>query len=171
MENKVIKTIKSRVSTRSYTDKKVPLKKLEAILDAGKSAPSGMNRQICSILAIRKKSYIEAFRKISIEEREHDCYYGASTLILVYGPRDDRFTIQDASCILENMFIASEALGLGSCWINRSDEYLNTPNGKKLRKKLGLKESDFVVGTCIVGYINGDKPEVKPRREDLVRII
>ena len=119
----------------------------------------------------RKKSYIEAFRKISIEEREHDCYYGASTLILVYGPRDDRFTIQDASCMLENMFIASEALGLGSCWINRSDEYLNTPNGKKLRKKLGLKESDFVVGTCIVGYINGDKPEVKPRREDLIRII
>ena len=171
MENKVIRAIKSRVSTRNYTDKKVPLKKLEQILEAGKSAPSGMNRQICSILAIRKKSYIEAFRKIGLEVRGRDCYYNASTLILVYGPRDDRFTIQDATCILENMFIASEALGLGSCWINQSDELLNTPNGLKLRKKLGLKESDYVVGTCIVGYINGEKPQPKPRREDLVRII
>ena len=59
MENKVIKTIKSRTSTRSYLNKKVPLKKLEAVLEAGKYAPSGMNRQIINILAIRKNSLVK----------------------------------------------------------------------------------------------------------------
>ena len=59
MENKVIKTIKARTSTRKYLDKKVPLKKLEAVLEAGKYAPSAMNRQICSILAIRKGSLVK----------------------------------------------------------------------------------------------------------------
>ena len=171
MENKVIRVIKSRVSTRSYTDKKVPLKKLEQVLEAGKYAPSGMNRQICSILAVRKKSLLEQFRKLSHEVRGKDCYYGASTLILVYGPREDRFTIQDASSILENMFIAGEALGLSSCWINQSDELLNTPNGLKLRKKLGLSQDDYIVGTCILGYPNGDKPSVKPRKEDFIKIL
>lgn len=171
MENKVIRTIKSRVSTRNYANKRVPIKKLEQVLEAGKLAPSGMNRQICSILALRKKTYVETLRKLAQEVRGKDSFYGASTLILVYGPRDDKFTVQDASCILENMFIATESLGLGSCWIDCVDELLNTPTGLKLRKKLGLTENDYVVGTCIVGYIAGDKPQPKPRREDLVRIL
>ena len=153
MENKVIRTIKSRVSTRNYANKRVPIKKLEQVLEAGKLAPSGMNRQICSILALRKKTYVETLRKLAQEVRGKDSFYGASTLVLVY------------------MFIATESLGLGSCWIDCVDELLNTPTGLKLRKKLGLTENDYVVGTCIVGYIAGDKPQPKPRREDLVRIL
>lgn len=170
MENKIIRTIKSRTSTRSYLDKKVPLKKLEAILEAGKYAPSAKNRQICNILAIRKKSLVASLAKLAQEETNRNCYYDASTLVLVYGPRDDRFTIQDAACILENMFIAAEALGIASCWINQTDDVLNSKAGQKLRKKLGLTENDFVVGTCILGYAK-EKGQVRPRKEDMIKII
>lgn len=171
MENKVIKVIKSRVSTRKYLDKKVPLKKLEQILDAGKSAPSAKNRQICSILAIRRNSLVNKLRELGQEYANRDCYYGASTIVLVYGPREDVFTKVDSACILENIFVAAEALGISSCWINQSDEILNTPNGKKLRQKLGLTEDDYVVGSAILGYGDGEKPQPKAKREDLVRII
>ena len=170
MENKVIKTIKARVSTRSYTDKKVPLKKLEAILEAGKYAPSAKNRQICNILAIKNKRYVASLTTIAKEELERDCYYGAPVIVLVYGPRDDAFTVKDASCILENMFIAAEALGIASCWINQTDEVLNTKPGLKLRKKLGLTENDYVVGTCILGHAK-EKGVEKPRKEDMIKII
>ena len=170
MDNKVLKAIKGRTSTRSYLDKKVPLKKLEAVLEAGKYAPSARNRQICSILAIRKQRYVTAFAELAKKETGRECYYGATTLILVYGPRDDRFTEKDASCILENMFIAAESLNLGSCWINQTDELLNTKDGLKLRKKLGLNENDYVVGTCILGFAK-EKGTIKPRKEDMIKII
>lgn len=170
MENKVIKTIKARTSTRKYLNKKVPLKKLEAVLEAGKYAPSAMNRQICSILAIRKGSLVKKFHELAKEVANRECYYGASTLILVYGPRGDKFTPVDGACMLENMFIAATSLGLGSCWINQTDDLFNTPQGAKLRKKIGLTEEDQIVGTCILGYRDGE-PQTKPRREDLVKIL
>ena len=170
MDNKVIKTIKARTSTRSYLDKKVPLKKLQAVLEAGKYAPSAKNRQICHILALRNKRYVSALSKLADEHLGREAYYGATTLVLVYGPRDDGFTIQDATCILQNMFIAAESLNLASCWINQTDALLNTKEGLKLRKKLGLNENDYVVGTCILGYSN-QKGEIKPRKEDMIKII
>ena len=46
MSNKTLDLIKSRVSCRSYAEKKVPLKKILAVAEAGKFAPSGKNRQI-----------------------------------------------------------------------------------------------------------------------------
>ena len=170
MENKVIKTITSRTSTRSYLPKKVPLKKLEAVLEAGKFAPSAKNRQICHILAIRSGRYVNALHKLSNDVAQRDCFYGANTAILVYGPRDDGFTVQDASCILENMFIAAESLNLGACWMNQMDELLNSKQGIKLRNKLGLNENDYIVGTCLLGY--KDKiTDIKPRKEDMIKII
>lgn len=170
MENKVIKTIKSRTSTRSYLPKNVPLKKLEAILECGKMAPSGKNRQICNILAIRKKSLLNSLKALGQEAMGRECYYGAPVVILVYGPKEDPFTKVDAACILENMFIATESLGLGSCWINQSEELLSSHKGLKLRKKLGIGEDELIVGSCIVGYKDKETP-VKPRREDLVKIL
>ena len=44
MENKVIKTIKSRVSCRSYNDKKVELSKVRQIVECGVMAPTARNQ-------------------------------------------------------------------------------------------------------------------------------
>lgn len=62
---KTIDLIKSRVSCRDYSEKKVSIKKLQMILDAGKSAPSACNRQIADITAVRKSSYILKIRELS----------------------------------------------------------------------------------------------------------
>lgn len=170
MENKVLKAIKGRTSTRSYLDKKVPSKRLEAILEAGKYAPSGMNRQICHILALKNKRYVKALSELAVKITNRECYYGAPVIILVYGPKNDPFTWTDGSCILENMFIAAESLGLGSCWINQSEAILSDPQGLKLRKKLGISLDEVIVGSCIIGYKKDESP-VKPRKEDLVRVL
>ncbi len=170
MDNRTLKVIRSRTSTRQYLPKKVPLSKVLAVLEAGKYAPSGMNRQICSVLCVRKKSYVDKLIALGKELTGRANYYDASTIILVYGPKDDPFTKLDGSCILENMFIAAESLGLGSCWINQSEQLLSDPKGLRLRKSLGIKDTDYIVGTCILGY-KASENTVKPRREDLVRII
>lgn len=170
--NKTIEVIKSRVSCRSYSDKKVPKGKLELILEAGKAAPSGMNKQVCNILVIKSKATLEKIRYALTEKFNRDCLYGAKTLLLVVGKKDEPLVTQDGSCIMENMFIAATALKIDSCWINQLDELLSDPVYVKLRKKLNLDESFKVIGSVILGYRKeGDKLTPKPRKDDFIKVI
>ena len=172
MENKVVKTIKERVSCRAYSDKKVSLKKALEVAEAGKFAPSGKNRQIANIFVINSKRYVEKLCELSIKELNRDCMYGAKTIIIVTGPREDAFTFQDCSCILENMFVAATALKIASCWINQFDELFKSKDGLKLKKKLGIPEDHRVVGSCILGYPKeGTVLAVKERKADFIKII
>lgn len=172
MSNKTVELIKSRVSCRSYTDKKVPLKKVLEIAEAGKFAPSGMNRQIANIFVVHSKNKVEKLRNLSIKIRGSDCMYGAKTILLVGAPRDNRFTEQDCSCILENLFLAAHALKIDSCWINQFDELFQTNDGIKVKKSLGIPEDYRIVGSCILGYAK--EPEslkIKARKEDFIKVL
>lgn len=170
--NRVIETIVNRVSCRSYSEKRVPTSKLNQILEAGKYAPSGMNRQICNILLIKNKKVLENVRNALKEKFGRDCLYGANTLCLVYGKRDEPLVVKDASCILENMFIAANALRIDSCWINQLDDLLSDPKYTKIQKRLGLTDEDLVVGSIILGYRKeGIEIPTKPRKEDFIKII
>ena len=172
MANKTIENIKNRVSCRNYSDKKVSLKKVMEIAEAGKFAPSGMNRQIASIFVINSKRNVEKLRNLSLKIRGKDCMYGAKTIILVAGPRDDRFTYQDCSCILENMFVAAKALNIASCWINQFEDFFATPDGIKVKKSLGIPEDLCIVGSCALGYPGNDAQlSVKPRKEDFIKVL
>ena len=171
MSNKTIELIKSRVSCRAYSEKKVSLKKVLEIAEAGRFAPSAMNRQICNIYIINSKSKVEKLRTLSVKLRERDCMYGAKTVILVGGPRDDKFTFQDGSCILENMFLAAHALKISSCWINQFDDLFQEKDGLKVKKSLGIPDDYRIVGACILGYPKeGTVLASKPRKEDFIQI-
>ena len=100
-----------------------------------------------------------------------DCIYGANTLCIVYGKKDEPLVVQDGSCILENMFIAATALKVDSCWINQLDDMLSDPENKKLRDKIGIGEDERVIGSVILGYRKEDNIPVKPRKDNFVRFI
>ena len=172
MANKTIENIKNRVSCRSYSDKKVPIKKVMEIAEAGKFAPSAVNRQIANIYVVNSKRNVEKLRNLSLKIRGKDCMYGAKTIILVTGPKEDRFTYQDCSCILENMFVAAKALNIASCWINQFNDFFETNDGKKVKKSFGIPDDSIVVGSCILGYpSNGAQLSVKPRKEDFIKVL
>ena len=172
MKNKTIELIKSRTSCRAYSDKKVSLKKALEVAEAGKFAPSGMNRQIATIYVVNSKAKVEKLRNLSLKIRDRDCMYGAKTIILVGAPRGDRFTDLDCSCILENMFLAAHALKLSSCWINQFDEFFQTKDGLKVKKSLGIPEDYRIVGSCILGYAKeGNEAVVKERKADFIKVL
>ena len=172
MKNKTIELIKSRTSCREYSEKKVSLKKALEVAEAGKFAPSGMNRQIANIYVVNSKAKVEKLRNLSLKIRDRDCMYGAKTIILVGAPRGDRFTDLDCSCILENMFLAAHALKLSSCWINQFDEFFQTKDGLKIKKSLGIPEDYRIVGSCILGYAKeGSKQIVKERKADFIKVL
>lgn len=149
---KAIDAIKNRVSCRDFSDKKVSLKKLQMILEAGQAAPSACNRQIADITAVRKGVYINKIRDLSKCLMNRDIMYGASTIVLVHAPKVDAFCAQDCSCIIENMMVAATSLKIDSCWINQFDELLVSNEAKKLRKSLGIPDNHRVVGSVALGY-------------------
>lgn len=67
-----------------------------------------------------------------------------------------------------NLMNAAHALGLGSCWIHRAKEEFETPQGKALLKKWGIEGDYEGIGHCILGYVDGDDPAPKPRKENYV---
>ena len=169
MSNRTIDLIKSRVSCRAYSEKKVSFKKALEIAEAGRFAPSAMNRQICNIYVFNSKAKVEKLRTLSLNVANRDCMYGAKTVILVGGPREDRFTNLDGSCILENMFLAAHALKINSCWINQFDDLFQTKDGLKIKKSLGIPEDFCIVGACILGYAKDPNSLAsKPRKEDFI---
>lgn len=172
MDNKVIKTICSRVSCRSFSSKKVSLSKIKMITKCGEMAPSAKFRQIVNIAVINSKKQVEKLRSLSYETFDRDCFYGAHTLILVYAPNDDKFCLQDSSCVLQNMFIAATSLKIDSCWINQVDDLFKTEKGIKLKKQYGIYENARIVGTCAIGYANeGTQLKIKERKEDFTKIL
>ena len=142
------------------------------IAEAGKFAPSGMNRQIANIYVVNSKRNVEKLRNLSLKIREKDCMYGAKTIIIVAGPREDRFTFQDCSVILENMFVAANSLKIASCWINQFEDFFNTKDGQKVKKSLGIPEDFYVVGSCALGYpSDGAFPSPKARKDDFIKVL
>ena len=160
------------MSCRAYNEKRVSLKKALEVAEAGKYAPSGKNRQIANIYVVNSKRYVEKLRTLSLNELNRDCMYGAKTILIVGAPREDAFTFQDCSCILENMFVAASALKTATCWINQFDDLFNTKNGLKIKKALGIPEDYKIVGSCILGYAKDPESlQVKDRKEDFIKVL
>lgn len=164
--NETIKTLKTRVSVKSYTDRQVPDELLDAVLDAGLYAPSGMNNQKIYSVAVRDKATRDLLAQMNTQIRgaDTDMFYGAPCVIVVLADPERNTWVEDGSLVLGNLLNAAHSLGLSACWIHRARETFDTPEGKALLRKWGLPEHLRGVGNCILGY--ADKaPVVKPRAE------
>ena len=73
--------------------------------------------------------------------------------------------------VMGNLMLAAHSLGLGSCWIHRAKEEFQLPECKELLKTLGVEGEYEGIGHLIVGYPDGDTPELRPRKENYVYYI
>lgn len=97
-----------------------------------------------------------------------DPFYGAPTVVVVLADGEQANWLQDGSLVMGNLMTAAWSMGIGSCWINRAMEFFDMPEGKALLRKWGLPETLRGVGNCILGYIDGDVPAPKPRKEGFI---
>ena len=104
-------------------------------------------------------------------ERDIDPFYGAPTVRVVFADKTKMTYIEDGSLVLGNLMNAAHSLGIGSCWIHRAKEEFETEEGKELLKEWNIPDNYVGIGHCILGYIDGDLPEPKHRKEDYVTII
>jgi nitroreductase len=129
-----LEAIRKRRSIRSYTGAPVPREDLEQIVDAGRLAPSGNNRQPWEFIVITDKGIINEIKVVA------HWLENAGAVIAVVMDSTSRWWIEDGSAAVENILIASTAMGYGSCWLEgytvlreeRFKALLNVPRDKRL---------------------------------------
>lgn len=177
--NQTIKDIISRRSVKKYTSQPVPMELVEQVVEAGMYAPSGMNKQAAKIIAVTNTHLRDRLSQINLDivmgknlttsSGHSDPFYGAPVVLVVLAKKEVGTHLYDGALVMENLMIAANSLGLGSCWIHRAKETFETPEGKQILAELGIPDEYEGIGNCILGYAAPDalKPQA-PRKEDFV---
>ncbi len=159
-----------RRSTKAFLDQKVKDEDVEKIIEAGLSAPSGMNRQGGVIIDISDEETIEKLKALNSEigkfPSQVDPFHNAKRVLLVIVKKSST-AIYDGSCMMENMLLEASSIGLGACWIHRAKEEIESEKGKEILSSLPLDLDDYIgVGHVVLGYpkVESIKHEVNPGR-------
>ena len=129
-----LEAIRRRRSVRDFTGEPIPREDLLKIVDAGRLAASGYNRQPWDFIVVTDREMIDRL-KVASEWMDK-----AAAIIAVVLDPSSEWWVEDGSAAVENMLIASTALGYGSCWLEgytlpheeEFKELLGAPKGKRL---------------------------------------
>ena len=168
--NPTIETIKTRRSIRRFKPDMLPRETIDAIIEAGLYAPSGMNTQNTVIVAITDREVRDRLSRANaaVMGAERDPFYGAPVVLVVLAEKSRRTYVHDGSLVMGNLMLAAHALGVGSCWIHRAQETFDQPEWREFLKSLGLEGDYEGIGNCILGYTDGEEPVAPARREGRV---
>jgi nitroreductase len=149
-----VDVVLSRRSIRRYEQKEIPKDVLDSILEAGRQAPSAMNRQPWHFIVLTeyeiKKELSKGFFNRHIKDSAITIVGCANTGFL-----DGRWSTISTSIALQNMVIAAWAMGVGSCWIGDFKE-------DKVKQLLNIPGKWKVIALVSFGY-PAEKP--KPKRK------
>lgn len=188
--NETINVILRRRSSRKFKQEKIKDDELQIILEAGKHAPSAMNQQpwhftviqntelLKSINEMCKTALIKAKNKRFEEMSDGkdisriNLFFNAQTLIIVSGNEKAIAPMNDCNLAIENMLIAAESLGIGSCWIQAIYYLYSDIDGKDFLIKGGIiPKGNILIGSAVFGYKTAEVASAPPRRENTVTII
>lgn len=175
----VIDNIMARRSIRQYTNQPVEREKLDKIVECGINAPSGMNSQPWIVRVVTDSAFIngttEIYRRENAERVAADStfknmYRNATALICIASPLNGSGQLE-AGLLGENMMLAAQALGLGSCCLGGPVNFLkeNTEACQYLAK-LDIPADYQLLYIIGVGY-PAEKPEARPRDASKVKFI
>lgn len=158
--------LKNRRSIRKYKPQQVSDAHLDAILEAGLYAASGMNTQNTVMVAVRDKETRDQLQRMNaaVMGTENDPFYGAPCVVVVLAEPERYTAVEDGALVMGNLMHAAYEIGVGSCWIHRARQMFESEEGKALLRKWGLREDLIGIGNCILGYAD-EEPAAKPRRE------
>ena len=182
-----------RQSVRAFKSEQITDDELERVIDAGRRAPSGRNKQATHFVAIQSAETIHALQEkirdcfasmpdpgegapmrmqiLKSRERNYRCMYNPPTFILVANERDNVNAIADTSLAMGNMMLKASELGLGSCWISQVKRLTDHPDMRAFLSTLGISEDEIVCASLSLGY--PDQPlrapkELKGNRVDYI---
>ncbi len=140
--------VKNRYSCKKYAPRQVEAEKLNAILEAGRWAPTAKNLQEQRIYVLETAEALQKFDQAS------PCRYGAPAVLIVGFNKDEVFHYpggkfdsgrEDASIVATHLMLAAKNAGVESCWVNRFDP-------EEMAGVLGLPDNEEVLMALDLGY-------------------
>lgn len=171
MKNESINTLLSRRSVRKYKPDHISAQEMEAILEAGKYAPTGKGSQCTKFAVIRNRAVRDRLSAMNAEILgvDTDPFYGAPDVVAVFADSSAVLTwVEDGALALGNMMNAAASLGIGSCWVHRARQTFESPEGRAMAREWGIPDSFEGIGYCVLGYPDGEIAAAKPRKADFV---
>ena len=162
--------LKTRRSCRAYKPELIEEEKLNAIIEAGTYAATGMGRQSPIIIAVTDQELRSRLSKMNaaIMGMDMDPFYGAPELLIVLADKAMPTYIYDGSLVMGNMMNAAADLGVASCWIHRAKEEFESEEGKAILRELGIVGDYEGIGHLILGYAAKPDPAPAPRKANYV---
>ena len=154
--------IAQRYSVRKFAQKPVEAEKLQAVLEAGRLAPTAKNQQPQRIYVLESPEAVAKIRSLA------RCAFDAPVVLLVCGdigagwvnPFNGRnSTEMDCSIVTSQMMLQAQALGLGTCWVCWYDT-------QAVKEAFGLPEQEEPFVLMPLGYPAED---CRPARQHDVR--
>jgi len=162
----LFEVVEKRRSIRKFKTKPVKTNDLRKILETGRLAPSGGNRQPWYFIVVRHPKTKKALAVAANNQTfaaDADVVIAAlgdptiSAAKLPYTLSSTRLPYkQDPMIAVEHMILAATTLGYGTCWIGAFNE-------KKVKKILKIPESLAVVALLPIGVPDEDPPQ-RPRK-------
>ncbi len=182
-----------RRSIRRFEPKQIEETALQQILQAGLYAPSAGGRQGVIFVVCQDKGVNERLGKIkranshprmatetsfvsreqpsiADDPKQKNAFYDAPTVITMFAPKNFLFSVDDCAVAAENMMLAADALGVGSCYIGQGWTAFADPYGQEILRQWHIPTDHYAVMQLLLGYPReGDRhPAAKPRKEGRV---
>jgi nitroreductase len=136
-----LEAIRKRRSVRRYTGAPIPKEDLETIVDAGRLAATGSNKQPWDFIVVTERGMIDQL-KVASQWMDK-----AGAIIAVVMDPSSRWWLEDGSAAVENMLLAATALGYGSCWL----EGYTLPREEEFKALLGIPKAKRLLTLVPIG--------------------
>jgi nitroreductase len=183
----VIEAIYHRRSVRALTTDAVPSQVIDNLVSAAVQAPSAMNLQPWAFLIIEGRvtlsQYSERAKRHLLEtmtpdspifhyrdqlsEPAFDIFYGASLMIVIAATSDAAQSAEDCCLAAQNLMLAADGMGLGTCCIGFGRPWLNLAETKA---ELGLPAPYSPIIPIVVGYAKSAAPPVRRKSPEIWRV-
>jgi nitroreductase len=184
--NDTLKIIKQRRSIRSFKDEQINEEELQAVLEAGLYAPNAGN-QAWNFTVIQNKELLDRLNLVAKDaakqtnmdhlkdlgnNEKFNCLYNAPTLIIISGNEQAPMPLDaDCAAATQNLLLAAESIGLGSCWIFYVLLAFNSPQASELRKTLKIPEGYKPYSSAVIGYKKVSTVNEPDRKPNLITYI
>ena len=139
-----ITALKTRRSVRAYTGQAVPREILEDIVDCGRLAASAINIQPWEFVVVTQP---ETLRKVA-GATDHGKFIADAAACIAVLAEDTKYYLEDGSAATQNMLVAAQAHGVGSCWVAGDKK----PYSAEICRILGAPEDYKLVSLIPLGY-------------------
>jgi len=173
-DKSILKAIYARHSVRSYAPTPLASADVQTLLDAAVHAPTAMHEEPWAFVVVQNQALLQRLSDLAkplfVEEVRHrnahgashsfdhftradfNIFHGANTLIIICAKPLGPFVVADCWLAAENLMLAANAIGLGSCVIGSAVAALNI---HKVKTELGIPDEYSAIAPVVVGVPSG----------------